>query len=165
MVLAAVSAAGYVLVLRPSKTEAAALEIPPTITRNQRELPATQAAFVDAFQVLGESLPLPGNREDLRRQLVMAGYRWNSVVSIFLGIKAASAIMFGVAVAWAAVVKEADPFAVVLAMVCGLGFGYLVPDRVLDRLGAARVAKLRRALPSALDLLVLAVEAAQRGRM
>ena len=42
-----------------------------------------------------------------------------------------------------------------------LGFGYLIPDRILDRMGAARVGKLRRALPAALDLLVLAVEAGQ----
>jgi len=37
----------------------------------------------------------------------------------------------------------------------GLGFGYLIPDRILDRMGAARVGRLRRALPAALDLLVL----------
>jgi tight adherence protein C len=160
-ILAAVSAAGYVFVLRPSKTEGASIEIPPAISLNQRDLPAAQAAFVDAFRLLGESLPLPGNREDLRRQLVIAGYRWPAAVAIFLGIKAATAVLFGVAAGWAAVVNRPEPFAVVLAVVCGLGFGYLIPDRVLEKLGAARVGKLRRALPAALDLLVLAIEAGQ----
>ena len=160
-VLAAVSAAGYVFVLRPSKTEGASIEIPQAISLNQRDLPAAQAAFVDAFRLLGESLPLPGNREDLRRQLVMAGYRWPAAVAIFLGIKAATAVLFGVAAGWGAVVNRPEPIAVVLGTICGLGFGYLIPDRVLEKLGAARVGKLRRALPAALDLLVLAIEAGQ----
>ncbi len=160
-VLAAVSAAGYVFVLRPSKTEGADIVIPQGISLNQRDLPAAHAALIDTFRFLGESLPLPGNREDLRRQLVMAGYRWPAAVAIFLGIKAASALLFGVAAGWAAVINQPEPFAIILASVCGLGFGYLIPDRVLDKLGAARVGKLRRALPAALDLLVLAIEAGQ----
>jgi tight adherence protein C len=161
LILAAVSAAGYVFVLRPSRSQSASIEIPRAISLNQRDLPATQAAFVDAFRLLGESLPLPGDHEALRRQLVMAGYRWPASVAIFLGIKAATAVLFGVAVGWAAVLNETESFGVGLGVVCGLGFGYLIPDRVLDKLGTARVGKLRRALPAALDLLVLAIEAGQ----
>jgi tight adherence protein C len=160
-VLAAVSAAGYLFVLRPSKTEGADIVIPPAISLNQRDLPAAHAALIDTFRFLGESLPLPGNREDLRRQLVMAGYRWPAAVAIFLGIKAASALLFGVAAGWGAIINQPEPATIVLAGVCGLGFGYLIPDRVLEKLGAARVGKLRRALPAALDLLVLAIEAGQ----
>ena len=160
-VLAAVSAAGYMFVLRPSKSESASLNIPSGLSLNQQDLPAAQAAIVDSFRVLGDSLPLPGNREAFRSQLIMAGYRWPSAVAIFLGIKAASAIMFGVAAGWVAVVNGVDAAAVLLGVACGLGFGYLIPDRILDRLGAARVGRLRRALPAALDLLVLAVEAGQ----
>ena len=36
-----------------------------------------------------------------------------------------------------------------------------LPDRVLERLAARRVAQLRRGLPAAMDLMVLAVEAGQ----
>ena len=160
-ILAAVSAAGYVFVLRPSRSESAGLEIPSGLSLNQQDLPPAQAAIVDAFRALGESLPLPGNRDALRGHLIMAGYRWPAAVDIFLGLKAASAIMFGSAAGWAAVMQRVDPSAVLLGVVCGLGFGYLIPDRVLDRMGAVRVAKLRRGLPAALDLLVLAVEAGQ----
>src|ERR1700722_15783867 len=91
-ILAAVSVAGYVFVLRPSKAESAAIEIPPGISLNQRDLPGAQAAFVDAFRVLGESLPLPGNHKALQQQLVIAGYRWPAAGSIFLGIKGATAV-------------------------------------------------------------------------
>ncbi|MEO8052401.1 MAG: type II secretion system F family protein [Acidobacteriota bacterium] len=160
-ILAAVSAAGYVFVLRPSKPESVSIDIPPVLSLHKQDLPAAQAAILDAFRTLGESLPLPGNREAFRSQLVMAGYRWPAAVGIFLGLKAASAIMFGVAAGWLAVVNSVDASAVLLGVICGLGFGYLIPDRVLDRLGAARVGRLRRGLPAALDLLVLAVEAGQ----
>jgi tight adherence protein C len=160
-IVSAVTAAGYVFVLRPSKAAGTAIGIPAAISLNPRDLPAAHAALVGTFRFLGESLPLPGDREGLRRQLVMAGYRWPAAVAIFLGIKAASALLFGVAGGWAAVINQPEPFAVIVASICGLGFGYLMPDRVLDRLGAARVAKLRRALPAALDLLVLAIEAGQ----
>ena len=160
-VLAAVSVAGYVFVLRPSKAEGDEVQIPQAISINQRDLPAAQAAFADTFQVLGESLPLPGDHEALRRQLVIAGYRWPSSVAIFLGLKAASAVLFAVAVIWIALVTDTEAFGMLLGIACGLGFGYMIPDRVLDRLGAARIGKLRRALPAALDLLVLAIEAGQ----
>ncbi len=160
-VLAAVSAAGYLVVLRPSKADRAEVEIPLGISREQQDMSAAQAAFVDGFRALGEALPVSGNQESLRRQLVIAGYRWPSAVSIFLGIKAASGLLFGIAAAWAAIVEEADVSAVGLAVVCGIGFGYLIPDRVLDRLAAARVGRLRRGLPAALDLMVLGIEAGQ----
>jgi len=58
-------------------------------------------------------------------------------------------------------IGQADVSAAGLAAICGLGFGYLIPDRVLDRLAARRVARLRRGLPAALDLLVLGIEAGQ----
>jgi tight adherence protein C len=160
-VLAAVTAAGYVFVLRPSRSEAAEVEIPAGISLEQQDLPAGRAAFVGAFRLLGDALPISAKQDDLRRQLIIAGYRWPSAVSIFLGIKAATALLFGIAATWGATANESDAAAVGLAAVCGLGFGYLIPDRVLDRLGAARVGRLRRALPAALDLMVLAMEAGQ----
>jgi tight adherence protein C len=160
-ILAAVSAAGYLFVFRPSEAESGSLDIPKGLSLDQQDLPAAQAAIVDTFRALGDSLPLPGDRAAFRSQLIMAGYRWPSAVAIFLGLKAASAIMFGIAAGWLAVMNDVDTFAVALGVACGLGFGYLIPDRVLDRMGVARVGRLRRALPAALDLLVLAVEAGQ----
>jgi tight adherence protein C len=98
-----------------------------------------------------------------RNQLSMAGYRWPAAVSIFFGIKCAAALMLGVAAAWGAVLSrpEAGPSFAFLPAICGLGFGFLLPDRVLDRLARRRVDRVRRALPAALDLMVLAIEAGQ----
>jgi tight adherence protein C len=57
--------------------------------------------------------------------------------------------------------QHSDPLAALIPLVCGAGFGYLLPDRVLDRMVRHRVERLRRGLPAALDLMVLAIEAGQ----
>jgi len=159
--LGAVGVCGYVFVLRPSRPEGPDAELPTPLGYDQPDMPAAQAAVVDMFRMIGEAVPgASGQAEGARQKLVAAGYRWPSAVPIFLGIKSASAVMLAAACAWAALTFRASA-GVTIPIVCGLGFGYLLPDRILDRLAKRRVDRLRRALPSALDLLVLAVEAGQ----
>jgi tight adherence protein C len=158
--LAAVGACGYVFVLRPSRTEGTMGEIPAEIARESHDMPTAQAAVVDMFRLMGEAMPGARN-QTLQRDLIAAGFRWPSAVSIFKGIKAASAFALGATGTWLALTFGSDVSMALLPAICGLGFGYMLPDRVLERLARARVARLRRALPAALDLLVLAVEAGQ----
>jgi len=158
--LAAVSVAGYVFVLRPARLEG--LEIPTPIARNQRELPVAQAAVVDMFRLIGEAMPGAGFAGiKVRQDLIAAGYRWPAAVSIFIGIKCASALLLGVAAVWGALSYQDSILSTLLPLACGIGFGYMLPDRILERLAHRRVDRLRRGLPAALDLLVLAVEAGQ----
>ncbi len=160
-IVAAVTAAGYVFVLRPSSTDAD-LPLPSGLTLGQADLPRAQAAVFDAFRLLGEALPGSGDQTEMRRQLVAAGYRWPSAVSIFLGIKAASALLLGVAAAWGAAVGRSSGLGgAALALLCGAGFGYLLPDHILGRLVRRRIEQMRHGLPAALDLMVLAIEAGQ----
>jgi tight adherence protein C len=157
--LAAVSAAGYAFVLKPSRAEG---DTPLPLALDYPELPAPQAAAMDVFRMMGEALPPWAARtSELRGELAAAGYRWPSAVSVLLGIKCASALMLAAAGAWAAVTFGDQAFAAFLPAVCGLAFGYMVPDRILSRLARRRSALLRRGLPAALDLMVLAVEAGQ----
>ncbi len=158
--LAAVGACGYVFVLRPSRLEGTAGEIPAEIAREQRDMPTAQAAVVDMFRLMGEAMPGARNKT-VEHDLIAAGFRWESAESIFNGIKAASALALGATGTWLALTFGTGIGSVFLPAVCGLGFGYMLPDRVLERLARARVARLRRALPAALDLMVLAVEAGQ----
>lgn len=156
--LAAVSAAGYVFVLRPSRSEGA--EIPAPLT-HQRDLPTAQAALADAFRLIGEAVPSNIVQTNaIRADLIAAGFRWPSALSIFIGIKSAAALMLAMAAVWAAVTFSTGSM-LFLPLVCGAGFGYMLPDRVLERLARRRVERLRRGLPAALDLMVLAVEAGQ----
>jgi tight adherence protein C len=159
--LAAVSAAGYAFVLKPSRAQGESGNAPFPLVLDHPDLPAAQAAAMDVFRMMGEALPpWAANAAELRRELAAAGYRWPSAVSVLLGIKCASALMLAAAGAWATVTfgQASNAF---LPAACGLAFGYMVPDRLLTRLAKRRSALLRRGLPAALDLMVLAVEAGQ----
>jgi tight adherence protein C len=159
-VVGAVSAAGYVFVLRPSGAEASEARTPATLT--QPDLPGAQGALFDVFRLIGEAMPASlVQSAEIRQSLVAAGCRWPSAVHIFVGIKCASGLMVATAGVWVSVTFGSDVFAAILPFACGVGFGYMVPDRVLERLARRRVQRLRRGLPAALDLMVLAVEAGQ----
>jgi tight adherence protein C len=163
-VMTAVSAVGYVFVLKPSRNDAGTIQIPTPLALDQRELPGPHASVADIFRLIGEAMP--GSQEQAnaaRQKLIIAGYRWPSAVSVFLGIKYATAVMLAAAGVWAAVTfrPDADLVQIILSAICGVGFGFLLPERVLARLATKRVERLRRGLPAALDLLVLAIEAGQ----
>jgi tight adherence protein C len=163
-VLAAVSAVGYVFILRPSRNDAGTVQVPLPSALEQRDMPGAQAAVTDVFRLIGEAMPGGGEQAIAARQkLMIAGYRWPSAVSVFLGIKYASAVMLAATGVWAMMTfrPEADLLQMILPAICGIGFGFLLPDRVLDRLATRRVERLRRGLPAALDLMVLAIEAGQ----
>src|SRR5450631_1953837 len=87
-VVGAVTAAGYVLVLRPSRKDRDAIEIPQALDLNLRDLSTAQATVLDLFRLVGEALPGSGKQaESVQILLVAAGYRWPAAVSIFMGIK------------------------------------------------------------------------------
>jgi len=160
--LAAVSAAGYAFVLKPSRAEGESGNAPILLTLDHPELPTAQAAAVDVFRMMGEALPAWAARTSvLRRELAAAGYRWPSAVSVLLGIKCATALMLAAVGAWIAVTFGEQASNAFLPAGCGLAFGYMVPDRILTKLARRRSALLRRGLHAALDLMVLAVEAGQ----
>lgn len=164
-VLAAVTAAGYVFVLRPARTGAE--EAGATAGEqhdhilDHKDLPWAQAAVIGVFRQLGEAMPGQATQQELQQQLARAGYRWPSSVAIFMGIKAATALLLVVAAGLIASLQHSEPAGALVSLCASAGFGYLMPDRILRRLVSARGMRLRRALPAALDLLVLAIEAGQ----
>ena len=160
--LAAVSVVGYVFVVRPSRSQAEEAAIPAPLTLGQRDLPIAQAAVLDMFRSLGEAMPGQRMRAaSARILLAAAGYRWPSAVPVFMGIKCGAAFMLGTAGAWAAVTYQPGTSMAFLPALCGMGFGYMLPDRILERMVRRRGDQLRRGLPAALDLMVLSVEAGQ----
>ncbi len=56
---------------------------------------------------------------------------------------------------------NSDGSAIFLALLCGGAFGFLLPDRVLEFMVRARTGRIRSAIPAALDLMVVSVEAGQ----
>jgi tight adherence protein C len=162
-VILAVSAAGYLLVLKPSQQAPATESIPATpITWADPEAPALQSFFIETFRAIGEALPGAKDQANpIRKSLVAAGYRWPSALPIFYGLKCAGALLLAVIASWAAAETGAATSQAIVGLLCAAAFGFLIPDRILDRLAKSRAQRLRRALPAALDLMTLAVEAGQ----
>jgi tight adherence protein C len=156
-VMACVTAAIYVFSRRTEKSpgqEASVLGEP--------RLEGTQAFFAQAFRRVGETVPASKEAANpMRRLLMSAGYRYPSAVPIFYGVKCALALFFAVLFTGLAVSGGVDIASALTGGICGLGFGFLLPDFLLRPLIRARARRIRRAIPAALDLLVLSVEAGQ----
>lgn len=121
-----------------------------------------QTAVANLLQSIGENFPAAKNEQNpYRARLSAAGYRWPSALAIFYGIKCGSALFFAGLFGILAIVYQHSPSLAPLPMICGLGIGFLLPDRVLDSRVHARSHRLRSAIPPALDLMVLAMEAGQ----
>jgi tight adherence protein C len=157
-VLTAVAAAGYCY---QRLAERRGVEDAGQLLSGER--PSTsRAAMANLFQSIGENFPAAKNEQNpYRIKLASAGYRWPTALPIFYGIKCGSALFFAGLFGILALVYQHQPSAIPLPMFCGLGIGFLLPDRVLSSRVHARARRLRSAIPPALDLMVLAMEAGQ----
>jgi tight adherence protein C len=125
-------------------------------------LPGTQAFLAKAFRKVGETVPgASAASNPIRRLLMSAGYRYPSALPIFYGIKCALGLFFAAMFGVFGASNGAEISSALIATVCGGGFGYLLPDFLLKPMIRARGRRIRRALPAALDLLILSVEAGQ----
>jgi tight adherence protein C len=111
----------------------------------------------DGLASVGKILPPPSTQKASRTQLLLmrAGYRSPEATLAMRGFK----ILFPVGMMAAVFMSgfyRLNPF---LIPVVALALGYLVPDILLTWRMHARQHHLRRALPDALDLLVICVEA------
>lgn len=105
--------------------------------------------------------PSESQTKNLRARLAAAGYRHPAAAQLFQGVRIATAALLGAALGWAAMWQSAGAAPAVLATVCGAGFGLLLPERILEWMTRSRIGRIHRALPAALDLMVLSVEAGQ----
>ena len=115
---------------------------------------------VRIFEQIGEQIPL--SAADLtmsRRDLMMAGFRSDAAIRIFIGIK----VIFGLLLVVLGVsvnshVTDNPILRVVFIVACG-GLGYYGPVLYLESLVKKRQQLLRVSLPDALDMMVISVEA------
>jgi tight adherence protein C len=90
-----------------------------------------------------------------QQRLIRAGYRSESATNVFYGAKVLVPLAFCGAL-FVSGFGHDNPF---VMFICALGLGFLAPDFWLGRQIKKRQAKLRRALPDVLDLLVICIEA------
>ncbi len=161
-VVLAVLAVGYFVVVRPQTSAMAIGSILVGAEPADPEQPSLRDSFVHAMRRVGQAFPAARtSSHSVRRKLEAAGFRWDAAPQVLFGIKYAGALFLAGLGGATAVQFGKGMFGVLMAALCLGAFGFLIPDRVIALLIRRRSERLRRALPAALDLLVLGMEAGQ----
>ena len=121
--------------------------------------PETPGPIAGLLATLGGFLPTSDSNEALQSGLVRAGIRDPKASLVFIGTKAALAVFFGFG--WIAVnFALARPIGSFLFQgLIAAAVGFYVPTVWLYMKGQARMTHIQTAIPDALDLLVVCVEA------
>lgn len=106
---------------------------------------------------------LPGHiySETLYWELAQAGYRHLEARKVFAGIRVISTLLFGLGALVLAWKLRRQPQEIFFIAAIGVAVGFIVPMMVLRYIQAKRQQAITLALPDALDLLVICVEAGQ----
>lgn len=118
------------------------------------EKPAFKERIEQALDPLSKAIPLsPGEVSRARRWLIQAGYREDRHLTIYVGSRLACAL-FGFAL-----VVASSGLASPVLLISVTAFGFFLPRLVLKRIIRNRQLRIKLALPDALDLTVICVEA------
>src|SRR5581483_470517 len=162
MLMAGITIYGYKRYAKPARIYEqlgpAVVTAQPSVLDSTAE--TEEGVVVRFLHQLGEYVPIsPDDASELRRLLIMAGFRSERAVTIFYGTK----IILGIALlVMAFLVRDVVTTNPVLriVLVIAVGFvGFCGPNFVLDRMITKRQERIRLSLPDALDLLVVSVEA------
>lgn len=125
------------------------------------EGPSRESPVIGVLHKMGRLIPAsPQQSKYSLNQLTIAGFRSDSAFEIYLGIRLVSALVFFFLVLILMRNQLQDNGALkILLIVFSAFMGYTLPSFVLGWLVKRRLRNLRRALPDALDLLVVCVEA------
>jgi len=132
--------------------------------RRKRQLKKEMVARV-LKPLAGITRLLGGSQSQLRQLLVHAGIRHKGAPELFLGAKTTMALALPTAVAagllwwWTSRDKPLNPQYLLMFCTGGIAVGLLLPNMWLRRKAKSRMQKIRLALPDALDLLVVCIEA------
>lgn len=154
-------AGGAAVPSRAVKNRMAELELDGMFSADEAARRARQRSRLrDLLEFLGGQVESRGNEwKGLRRRMIWAGYRDPRAVPTFLGLRfGATAILgfYGLLMARAADFSTGYVF---LTGGLGLFAGWFLPGFILSMRVTRRQKEIQRALPDALDLLVICVEA------
>lgn len=146
---------------RPSKNRLIELGLKGPFTKDEaNKRNRVRERLTDLFSAIGTPMESPKRDwSQTRERLIHAGYREPSALPIYLGTRIGLAALLYVYGGFAAAALDAPGrLGFVLALVFG-GLGWVLPSFVLSTRIAKRQKELQRALPDAVDLLVICVEA------
>jgi len=127
----------------------------PSLT--ERPLPA----FLQAISTVGWLLPPMSQSETLQWELAEAGFRRPGTSHLFVAAKILLAVLFGTVMLLTGLTLAAPRDRLAIATIAALALGFYLPNMWLSRRRGARREIIRLALPDALDLMVVCVEAGQ----
>ena len=112
------------------------------------------------MEQIGEKVPIdPQEALSVRRDLISAGYRGDEALPIYLGSRVIACVgLVILALIFRNVITSNPVLSIVIPIAAGFA-GYFGPSFFLDHLISARQERIRMALPDALDLMVVSVEA------
>jgi len=163
MVVSLGVAAYFFFVRQASPVETRLREINPRATDDAPQ-PNVSTMFVERVaKPIAQFVPAPSprNLRRLRKRLIQAGYYNESAATVYRAIRLTSMLLLPTAVFFFLTVilrKPVDSGTIGLTVV-GLCYGAFMPSFMLSRMITKRKSKITRALPDALDLMVVCVEA------
>jgi tight adherence protein C len=126
----------------------------------QRRRQAQAERLKSVIQAFGESVQeRQGDLGPIRQRLIQAGYSRPSAVSIYLGLRLVVPAIFALATFILLPALGRSAVFTLVGVVYMAAMGYLVPTVVVGRRIRLRQKEMRKALPDALDMLVVSVEA------
>lgn len=160
LLMLAISYYGYRSYARPARLMER-LGTPVSDVSVVSDKPATQEKgwIVKVIHLVGEKVPIsPEDATTTRRDLMMAGYKSESALKVFFGIKVTLCVVFLIL---GLVLRDSISNPVLrVVIVFFAGFmGYFLPGYMLDKRITKRQETLRLSLPDALDMMVVSVEA------
>ncbi len=127
---------------------------------NQEDAEVRKAREFKFIQKVGELMPVSSDDSSVTRtMLTHAGYRSDNAVKVYYGIRLLATVIFGLMGLLLRNSISANPsLHIVFPAAMALG-GWIGPNFMLEKRIKKRLTILRLALPDALDLMVIAVEA------
>jgi tight adherence protein C len=115
---------------------------------------------VRVLKLVGEKAPVsPEDMDTTRKLLTAAGYRDEKSLAVFFGIRAISAVaLFLLALSFHSMITT-NTILRLLLIGGGAVLGWFLPGLILEQIVSARQERIKFALPDALDLLTVSVEA------
>ena len=131
----------------------------PSVTMMSLEEEGREPGIIRIIRFVGESVPIsPSEVTMTRRFLIAAGYREDSALAIYAGIRVLFAAALVLVAITSAVALISSPTLKFVPIVFAAVLGLYLPSVFLERMIVNRQEELRLSLPDALDLLVVCVE-------
>jgi len=150
---------GYRVYSRPGRVQERLADAGTVTTAGEPEPAAEGELLVRIIHHVGAAVPVsPAEVNESRRYLIAAGYRTERAVSVLYGFKVMTCVVLLVGAFFLHLFAN-NPMLRVLILGFAAYMGWQLPRMAVEHLIKRRQERLRLALPDALDLMVVCVEA------